>query len=32
MVNQTFWRFMEVNNACDNDTDGELAGVHVCVL
>ena len=32
MVKQTtFWRCMQVN-ACDNDTDGELDGVHMCVL
>ena len=32
MVKQTtFWRCMQVD-ACDNDTDGELDGVHVCVI
>ena len=32
MVKQTiFWRCLQVNT-CDSDTDGELAGVHMCVL
>ena len=31
MVNQTtFWRCMQVN-ASDNDTDGELDGLDMCV-